>query len=246
MSRHSEVEVSTKNPAKYFLEYKSNEKAFVFYNKETSQNVLLKPPYKFLFLKQLHTVKGFSEKHNSGIYANEVEDITKEPLTVKTFKGGFSVTGLYNEIKPQFQAIKGEYNRSIYCLTEKGVLINLSLKGTAVFAFGDFIQKQMSRLPNEWIVFKGTTDGKKGAVSYTVPEFEFGNKVTPEQAAAADAAYDSLIEYIKGHKNQNTPIEEVSERVASTQESQPAPLMNEPPQSTFTEEEEDDQDQLPF
>ena len=51
-----------------------------------------------MFITQLSTVAGFSKKDNCGVYANEVKNLSKDPLSVKTRKGEIA-TGLYSEIK---------------------------------------------------------------------------------------------------------------------------------------------------
>ena len=46
------------NPSTKFIEWKSNDKAFEYYDKETSSKVAIPLPFKFLVLDELHAVKG--------------------------------------------------------------------------------------------------------------------------------------------------------------------------------------------
>ena len=78
---------SKQKPATKFLEWKSNDKCFEFYDKEKGEKVKVELPLKFLFLEHYHTVKGWSEEANSGIYSNEVYSIGDEEISVKAFKG---------------------------------------------------------------------------------------------------------------------------------------------------------------
>ena len=80
----------------------------------------------------MHTIGGYSDSYNSGVYANEVEDISKEELTVKTFKGGYEKRGLYSEIKEQIKKeVDAKYAQSIYLMTKKGELLRLQIHGAA-------------------------------------------------------------------------------------------------------------------
>jgi len=49
------------NPATKFLSWKSNEKLFSYYDKETQSNIEVKLPFKFLVLEELASVKGWSD-----------------------------------------------------------------------------------------------------------------------------------------------------------------------------------------
>jgi len=245
MGRTDETIVASKNPAKYYLDWKSNNKCFSFYDKEKGADVELKLPFKFLFLKQLSSVRGWHDASGSGIYSNEVENTAQQALTVKAFKGGTLATGLYKDIKLSINALGGVYNRQIYLMTEKGVLLNLALKGTAVAEWNEFYKTNSTKITGEWIVVKDVKTGKKGSVSYSTPNFELGGAISIEQAATADALYDTLIEYVKGR------IQEETTEATSRTDSHPAaaatntPAVSDPPQSDFSEEDDSD-DSFPF
>ena len=86
ISHNTEKSVSS-NPTSKYLEWKSNDKAFSYYDKEAGQNVKVELPLKFVFLQHYHTVKGWNDASASGIYSNEVFYIGSEPMTVRSFKG---------------------------------------------------------------------------------------------------------------------------------------------------------------
>lgn len=214
MSRRDEFKSVSKNPAKRFLDWKSNDKCFSFYDKENSQNVEVALPFKFLVLKEMHTVKGWDDKSESGIYANEVENIGKDPMTVKAFKGGTIAKGIYKEIKEVITQKGAHYSKSIYIMDENGEIANIQLKGAAVQAWGEFTQKSRKRLGDEWVSVTGALDMKKGSVKYSVPVFAFSGTLDAIQDKNADARYAELKDYFDGYLSERDTAE--SEPVEKT------------------------------
>jgi hypothetical protein len=195
-NRRDEFKSSNPNPATRFLEWDSNQGCFKFYSKEKGENVPVKVPFRFVVLKQLHTVKGWHGKSESGIYSNEIETMS-DMLHVKSFKGGPIVSGQYKDIKDRLNG--GVYFKSIYVMLQDGSIANISIKGAAVAAWGDFIKKQLSRLPDEWVVVKGAKEEKNGSVKYTIPVFEFEKSLDAAAGDKADKAYNTLTDYFKGY-----------------------------------------------
>lgn len=209
-NRKDEFKSSNPNPATRFLEWDSNQGCFKFYDKEKSQNVNVKAPFRFVVLKQLHTVKGWHAKSESGIYSNEVENLSNDQMYVKSFKGGPIVHGLYKEIKERLNG--GAYFKSIYIMLQDGSVANISIKGAAVAAWGDLVQKNLNRLADEWVVIKGAKEERNGSVTYTVPVFEFGGSLEEKFGVKADAAYDTLSSYMKVYLAKDLADEERSKR----------------------------------
>ena len=200
------------NPATMFIEWKSNDKAFEYYDKETQKKVSIPLPFKFLVLDELHAVKGWNDATSSGIFSNEVKFISKEIMTVKPFKGNEIAKGLYKDIKEKVVAAGGHYVKSIYIMLEDGTLANLQLKGSSVQAWGEFTQKTRKRLPEEWVIVKTAKDGKKGAVKFSIPEFAFERSLSDAENEQADACFDILEAYLKAYLVKSEPvIEEVIE-----------------------------------
>lgn len=194
------------NPATKFIDWKSNEKAFSFYDKENKVNVPISLPFRFLALDELHTVKGWSDSCQSAIYANEVKFISKEPLTVKPFKGNEIAKGLYSDIKEKVKAAGAHYVKSIYIMLEDGSLANLQLKGASCQSWGDFTQKGRSRLPEEWVTVEKAIEGKKGAVKYYTPEFKFDKSLSENENTMADDAFAILETYLKAYLVKAEPV----------------------------------------
>jgi hypothetical protein len=185
------------NPATKFIEWKSNDKCFNYYDKEAQKNVEIPLPFKFLVLDELHCIKGWNDASSSNIYSNEVKFISKEVMTVKPFKGNEIAKGYYKDIKDKVVAAGGYYTKSIYVMLEDGSLANLQLKGSGVQKWGDFTQKTRNRLADEWVIVAKAEDGKKGAVKFSTPSFSFANSISEEESIMADEAFNILESYLK-------------------------------------------------
>lgn len=196
-NRRKAFEMPASNPATKFIEWKSNDKCFNYYDKEAQKNVEIPLPFKFLVLDELHTIKGWNDASSSSIYSNEVKFISKEVMTVKPFKGNEIAKGYYKDIKDKVVAAGGHYTKSIYVMLEDGSLANLQLKGSGVQKWGDFTQKTRNRLADEWVIVAKAEDGKKGAVKFSTPSFSFANSISDEEANMADEAFNILESYLK-------------------------------------------------
>lgn len=209
MARLRRPEQASTNPAKHFLEWKSDEECFSFYDKEKEENVLVKKPLKLLFLEHYHGVKGWNDADHSGIWSNEVFLISKENLTVKT-KTRTIAEGLYKDIKDKVKNAGANYLRVIYAMTEKGEIIRIGLKGASVGGvkkekavdgkdhqgYSDFYKDHSHLLDNQWFIFNGATKGKSGKVNYSIPVFEMGEVLTDEENVRADNAVSILQDFI--------------------------------------------------
>jgi hypothetical protein len=187
------------NPATKFLEWKSNDQCFEYYDKEAQKKVQVPLPFKFLVLDELHTVKGWNDATSSAIYSNEVKYISKEPMTVKPFKGNEIAKGLYKDIKDKVVSAGGHYTKSIYIMLEDGLLANIQLKGSAVQKWGEFTNKTRNRLADEWVVVAKALEGKKGAVKFFTPEFGFEKSLTKNEGLLADNCFNILEAYLNAY-----------------------------------------------
>lgn len=166
-------EKKSSNPAAKFLDWKSNDKCFAYWDKEKKENVQIQLPLKFVIIEHYHTVKGWNDASESGIYANEVLFTGSEEMTVRSFKGGEIAKGVYKDIKAKVNAAGGKYHRSIYAVTKDLEIINISLKGASVRSYSDFIEKETDRVfTTNWIEVSEFEEGKKGSVKYTTPIFK--------------------------------------------------------------------------
>lgn len=196
---HKSQESKSSNPTTKYLEWKSNDKSFEYYDKEAGQKVKVELPLKFVFIDHYHTVKGWNDASESGIWANEVYYIGSEPMTVRAFKGGEIASGLYKDIKPKVQQAGGHYRRSIYVMLEDGSLANISIKGAVVKEWSDFMNESKDPVKTQWIEVAEAKDQKKGSVKYTTPRFTLGKSLTAKDSSAADNITSQLQDYMDGY-----------------------------------------------
>jgi hypothetical protein len=189
-----------------FIEWKSDDKCFSYYDKDKQEKIQIPLPFNFLVLDELHAVKGWNDATQSGIYSNEVKFISKEIMTVKPFKGNEIAKGLYKDIKEKIVSAGGHYVKSIYIMLEDGTLANLQLKGSSVQEWGLFTAKTRTRLPDEWVQVKTVKQGKKGAVKFNVPEFTFLRSLSESEAEQADEVFNELEAYLKTYLAKAEPI----------------------------------------
>jgi hypothetical protein len=227
-NRRQALQQPMSNPATKFLSWKSNDKCFSYFDKEIAEslkgqdddvikakaNVAVPLPFKFLFLDELASVKGWSDSLTGQIISNEVKFISKEVLTAKCYhkniKGEKTSTeiakGLYKDIKDKVNSAGAKYHKSVYVMLEDGTLANIQMKGACVAKWGEFTQKTKSRLADEWIVVEKAIDGKKGAVKFTTPEFKFLKSTTEDENNQADECFNELETYLKTYLVKSEPI----------------------------------------
>ena len=204
---HTNEAPKSANPTSKYLEWKSNDKSFSYYDKAAGKNVKVELPLKFLFLQNYHTVKGWNDSSESGIYSNEVFFIGSEPMTVRSFKGGVIAEGLYKDIKPVIINAGGKYNRSIYVMLEDGTVANISLKGSAVRQWSDFMESNKGSVDNQFIEVLTSNDEKKGSIKYSTPNFTMGSDLTKTQSLKADNVTAELKGYLDGYFNKDAKVE---------------------------------------
>jgi hypothetical protein len=208
-----------KNPVKKFIEWKSDHQKFSYFDKEIFEslkdknpelikekaNVKINLPFKFLVLKQLQLVKGWSDALSGSIISNEVEFVGTQEINAvcyhKNLKGEATKTtiakGLYSNIKDAIVSAGAKYHKSIYVMLEDGSLANIQLKGVSVKEWGDFFKKSKSRLADEWVVVESAKAGKKGVVNFWTPEFRLQSVLTEIEVEQADTVFDELDAYLQ-------------------------------------------------
>ena len=214
MARLERPKVS-RNPATKFLEWKSNDKCFEFYDKEKGQKVKVELPLKFLFLEHYHTVKGWAKKNRSeenecAIYSNEVYSVQHEEISVKAFKAPKQiVSGFYKEIKDKIKDEGGVYYRSIYAMLEDGSIVNFQLKGCAVASYYNFYNPIKHLLDTQWVEINSAKDAKNGMVKYSIPIFTMGKVISGEIDQLANEAAKVLQEYMNEYMAKGNVLQKV-------------------------------------
>ena len=210
-------EVTTNvNPTSKFLEWKSNNKSFSFWNKELKKNEEVKLPLTFMVLEEYHKISGFSDADQTGIYSNEVLQIGTEEMEVRTFKGRIIAKGLYKDIKGAVNAAGGNYHKSIYAVTNEWELINISFKGACVSQWSTFIEKgAWKRLADEWVSIESSNDHQKGMVKYSTPNFAFNSSLSDTEYKVVEEKATQLQDYMnKYFKAEEIEVE--AEEVVAT------------------------------
>lgn len=189
------------NPAKIFIQWKSKNKAFSYYNKEKKEDVLLPMPFSFIPIHVCRTVKGYNHKKNKTFISNEVEDLKNTPLTVVSYNNltkerKTEYQGLYADIKEDFdQNIK--YTESLYAAikNKKGELslVNIQLNGAGLHHWFDFVKAN-----DIWkgsVKVSSTSKEKNGDVDYHAPVYVI-DKISKEDDIKAGELQNVIKTYL--------------------------------------------------
>lgn len=219
MSRRSNEGGGAKqNPSTKYLKWSSNDKTLSFYNKETKENQLVKLPYKFVILAERHAVGGWDDKNGCSIYSNEVKFIGKEPITVKSSKGGLIVSGIYKDNKLKIVDAGGHYEKSVYVFNlENKAIEKISLKGSATQSFGDFLNEIKGKKLDYVINLSGSVDGKKGSIKYSKPTFELGEAIDENLDVLVEKAYEEIEDYFGGQGSKGEAPDDYVEGVTDAE-----------------------------
>lgn len=202
MPRADEYTAQLSNPVKKYLTWDSDNKCFRYYDKDIKQNIQVKLPLQFIVLKQMSTIKGFSEKDGCGIYSNEIPLplLKKKEFHVKTMKGRTLATGFYEKIKADLAVIGGKFANNIYAYLN-GEIVSMTLVGSSFSAWYDFSEKESGAIKANFISVTSAEEKKKGKTIYTQPIFTAGAVIDEKASVEADKAYDEVVAYIKGREN---------------------------------------------
>lgn len=197
------------NPAKMFIEWKSEEKSFSYYDKESKENVAMKMPTTFIPVYICSTVKGYNHKKTKTYIANEVDNLQTDILTVTSYnhttkERKVEHQGLYADIKEDFdQNIK--FTVSLYAgiknADKKLDLVNFQLRGAGLHHWFDFVKKN-----DIWkfaVKVAKSTEEVNGKVTYNAPVFET-LKISEEMDIEAGVLQDEIKAYLKEYFAKNS------------------------------------------
>jgi len=190
MSRSNPHE-GVQNPATRYFKWNGENGIIQYYDRDAKENVDVGSDFKFLLLDQLGTVRGWHDASQSGIWSNEVKDTRADVMIVKAFKGGELASGLYKDIKDRVNAQGGRFNASCYIAYkgDSGLSIGcLLLKGAALSAWMEFTKANRTDLLKKAVRIHGSTEGKKGRITFHAPVFKVVD--TSEETNAAATALD--------------------------------------------------------
>ena len=190
MSRSNPVD-SLQNPSTKWIEWNGGTGILEYYDKAAEKKVTIDGKFTFILLDQLSTVKGWHNASESGIYANEVRNTSTDILSVKSFKGGDIVSGLYKEIREKVSASGGKFTANLYVAIKSGEKLEIAavqLSGAALNAWIDFVKENKSSIYTKAVQVVGSEDGKKGTIVFKTPIFQLNeiSEVTNLQAVESD------------------------------------------------------------
>jgi hypothetical protein len=173
------------NPAKRFFKWSGSKGTLGYYDKEQQKEVEVKLPFTFLVLDELATISGFCEQDTSNYWSNEVRNVSREQLTVKT-SHGTKQSGLYKDLT-DVRSKGAKYAKSIYiAYKEQGVFVigNLKASGAALTAWIEFGNKHVVSMGK--VTLTGSEEAKKGATTYYIPTFSWDHADTDEDEIAKE------------------------------------------------------------
>lgn len=201
------------NPVTKWIEFKGSTGKFQYWDKATETNIEL-PLNKigFIVLDELNTISGYHSSAESGIYSNEISDLSHETLTVKVFKTNIQITGLYKDIKDNIKAIGGKFTKSVYAALITGKdsleLVNFKMSGSG---FAGWLDKHINLL-KQGVKVTGLKDGEKGATKFKIPVFEGFDMPENLRLKAVDMDKE-LQEYLKQYKSKQIETAEIVNEV---------------------------------
>jgi hypothetical protein len=192
MSRSNNTEV--RNPAEKFFQWSGSEGKIKYYDKETKENVFVDTPFTFLVLDKLITITGYSDEDESGFWSNEIRNVKRDVLTVRT-KKGIRQEGFYDEVKHLNGA---KFAQSVYIAyydeKKKLTLGNFKFNGCAVSSWIEFCKGR--DVYSGAIKIIDSQEDKKGATTYFSPVFEAKPDVSEQTEEAARELDRILQEYL--------------------------------------------------
>ena len=197
MSRSNNTEFP--NPAKRFYTWDGENGGFKYFDKnrgEKGERVSVPLPFRFLVLDTLSTIKGFNDADQSGYWSNEIRDIKKDILTVRT-KTGIVSKGLYEQVITDRNCTGAKFCQSVYCAikADDGTLeiCNIQMTGAALSAWIDFRKK--NKVYEGAVEVSEMNEGKKGKTKYQIPVFK-KIEVTPDTDEVAKGLDKELQAYL--------------------------------------------------
>lgn len=199
MSRSNQTDIV--NPAVRWFSWNGDTGGFYYWDKEQKKRIPIPLPFRFMVLDTLSTIKGYNKALDYGYYSNEIRDIKKEILTVRS-KSGIMAKGLYEEVKAECDGAK--YCQSVYAAIKEGdkfALCNIAFVGCAVGAWIEF-RKKVKKIYDGAVSVDEMLAGKTGKIEYQSPIFKM-IEVSPEAETAATALDKELQEYLTAYFKRN-------------------------------------------
>lgn len=220
MSR-STAQNTLKNPARYFLEWKSKEKTWSYYDKEAGERKTIPVDTPFVVLDQLSTATGYSKRLESGFWANEVREVQTDKMVLHN-KNGVAAEGTWKEIKGTDRSLK--FASSVYAFAKingEPELVNFKISGCALTPWFDFTKDV--KIYDDIAVKVQSTEDHDGDIPYTSPVYGIASrKLSEETATLAKEMDEALQEYLTAYLA-NSPQAKAVEKHSKAMEAYEAP-----------------------
>lgn len=210
MSRSNPTQ-GTPNPAGRWLEWHGATGTLRYWDKELEVpgsekrggNVEVQLPFRFVWLDELSTVRGWHERSKSGIFANEVRDTRKDAMLVKAFKGGVIANGFWADIRAHVKDAGGHFVSNNYVVFKDGqgglALAGLQFKGKALNAWIDFRGENRDAVQKKAVAITDKAFGKNGSVEFYTPVFAVADLSEAADEAAKKVDAEVLQPYLDGY-----------------------------------------------
>lgn len=217
MSR-SNPTLNQPHPCTRWYEWNGETGVVRYYDKAKKENVEVGDDFTFIMLDELATIKGWHEKSKSGIHSNEVRDTRAQPFVVKAFQGGTLAEGIYQNIKDRVAVVGGKFTANLYIAYKDGKELkigSIQFSGAALGEWMDFRKANRADLYNKAVRIKGSTEGKKGKITFHTPKFHLTDVTGPTNEAAIEL--DKEVQaYLEGYFSRKT-----TEQASTTKETHP-------------------------
>ena len=232
------------NPAKFFIQWKSKEESFIYYNKEKKVDVKMPKPFVFIPLSMAYTLKGYNQKKQKSYISNEIENLETDILTIRSYditkKATTEWSGVFKDVK-EVMDDNIKYTISLYAAikSKKGemTLVNLQLNGAALFHWFEFAKK--NDIWSSSIKVEKDTDEKNGAVNYKAPVYE-NSTISKADDVEAGKLQTEIEGYLKEYyaKNRATSTVKVDENQSNGLNTSSEPKKDAPKKAVAKKEEE--------
>lgn len=210
MSRSNPTD-NAPHPCTRWIAWDGSNGEFRYYDKEQKANVSMGNSVTFILLDQLATIKGWHDASESGIFSNEVRDITQEVLIVKAFKGGILAEGTYKSIRDRIIAHGGHFTANLYIavkINDALAIASIQFKGAALSSWMEFSKTNRGDLYKKAVRCKGFDEGKKGKIVFRTPKFSL-TEVSEETNSKA-IEYDKVLQEFLASYFKRTRVDQVA------------------------------------
>lgn len=239
MSRYSNTD-KPKNPAQMFLEWKSKEKTWSYWDKDAEERRTIPFNTPFVVLDILSTAVGYDKPKKVGFWANEVRD-TKHKLVIQS-KNGVLAEGPWKEVKGAHRSLK--FASSVYAFAKingEPMLVNFKISGCALRPWIEFRQELDGRgVYGDIAVAVKDTVFHDEEISYTSPVFGVAaTSLSEETTNICKEMHYELQKYLTGYLQESPQAKAMAQHSEEMQAYEAPPVEDAPAPVP-------DEDDLPF